>query len=50
VHGLEIVDPVSMENELNSIVGVVTNGLFAARNADVFLCGTKDGVETITAK
>jgi len=49
VHGLAINDPVAMENELNSIVGVVTNGLFAARNADIFLCGTKNGVETITA-
>ncbi len=50
IHGLEITDPVAMENELNSIVGVVTNGLFAARNADIFLCGTANGVETITAE
>ncbi len=47
IHGLEIVNPVAMETELNSIVGVVTNGLFAARNADIFLCGTANGVETI---
>ncbi|MBN2646943.1 MAG: ribose-5-phosphate isomerase RpiA [Thiotrichales bacterium] len=50
IHGLQITDPVAMENELNSIVGVVTNGLFAARNADVFLCGTHQGVQTLTAK
>ncbi len=48
VHGLEIVDPVGLERELNNIVGVVTNGLFAARKADVLLCGTANGVETIT--
>lgn len=50
IHGLQIADPVAMENELNSIVGVVTNGLFAARPADIFLCGTANGVETLTAK
>jgi ribose 5-phosphate isomerase A len=49
VHGLSIVDPVKLENELNSIVGVVTNGLFAARPADVLLLGTANGVETIKA-
>ena len=49
IHNLEITDPVSMENELNSIVGVVTNGLFAARKADVFLCGSQSGVEVIKA-
>ncbi|MFA6700293.1 MAG: ribose-5-phosphate isomerase RpiA [Thiomicrospira sp.] len=49
VHGLSITDPVAMETEINQIVGVVTNGLFARRKADVFLCGGKNGVETITA-
>lgn len=49
VHGLNIADPVAMETEINQIVGVVTNGLFARRKADVFLCGGKNGVETITA-
>ncbi len=47
VHGLEIVDPVSMEGELNNIVGVVTNGMFAQRKADLVLCGTANGVEVI---
>lgn len=50
VHGLEITDPVALENELNGIVGVVTNGLFAARNADIFLCGSQNGVEVIESK
>ncbi|MBE0494343.1 MAG: ribose-5-phosphate isomerase RpiA [Thiomicrospira sp.] len=49
VHGLKITDPVAMETEINQIVGVVTNGLFACRKADVFLCGSQKGVETITA-
>lgn len=48
VHGLEIVDPVGLETELNNIVGVVTNGLFARRKADVILYGTPNGVEVAT--
>ncbi len=44
VHGLRIVDPVALEATINQIVGVVTNGLFAARGADVLLLGTADGV------
>lgn len=47
IHGLSIVDPVKLETELNNIVGVVTNGLFAARKADVLLLGTPNGVESI---
>lgn len=49
IHGLEIVDPVKLETELNNIVGVVTNGLFAARKADVVLLGTPNGVEMMQA-
>jgi len=45
IHGLDLVDPVKIENELNGIVGVVTNGLFAARKADIMLYGTPDGVQ-----
>ena len=48
VHGLTIVDPVAMEAQINQIVGVVTNGLFAARPADVLLLGTPEGVKTYT--
>lgn len=44
VHGLSITDPVATEARINQIVGVVTNGLFAARGADVLLLGTAEGV------
>lgn len=37
-------DPLAMEARLNAIVGVVTNGLFAARGADILLLGTEQGV------
>lgn len=46
VHGLSITDPVSLEKRINQIVGVVTNGLFAERGADVLLLATADGVKT----
>ena len=49
VHGLQIVDPVDLERQLNQIVGVVTNGLFAGRAADVCLIGTASGVVTMKA-
>ena len=48
VHGMNILDPVAMEAEINQLVGVVTVGLFARRGADVFLMGTPDGVQTLT--
>jgi ribose 5-phosphate isomerase A len=44
VHGLSITDPQALETRINAIVGVVTNGLFAARGADVLLLGTPQGV------
>ncbi len=47
VYNLEILDPRQLEHDLNQIVGVVTNGLFAERGADVLLLGTANGVETI---
>ncbi len=50
VHGLTIMNPVELENKINSIVGVVTNGLFAARAADVLLLGTSAGVQTMKAE
>ncbi len=46
VHNMQITDPKALEEKINAIVGVVTNGLFAARGADVVLIGTQDGVET----
>ncbi len=48
VHGLSILNPVELETALNNIAGVVTNGLFARRAADVLLLGTANGVQTIT--
>lgn len=47
IHGLQIVDPSRLETDLNQIVGVVTNGLFAHRPADVLIMGTKDGIRKI---
>ena len=47
VHNLKIDDPVKMEADINQIVGVVTNGLFAARPANILLLATADGVKTI---
>lgn len=48
VHGLQIMNPVELETTLNQIAGVVTNGLFARKGADILLLGTDNGVETIT--
>lgn len=47
VHSLIIKDPIAMEATINQIVGVVTNGLFAARPANILLLATNDGVKTI---
>ncbi len=49
VHNLQIMNPVELETTLNQLAGVVTNGLFARRAADVLLLGTPDGVKTFTA-
>jgi ribose 5-phosphate isomerase A len=48
VHGLEITEPLELEMAINQIVGVVTNGLFAMRGADVALLAGADGVRTLT--
>jgi ribose 5-phosphate isomerase A len=47
VHGLAIVDPLSMETTINGIAGVVTVGLFAHRPADVLILGSASGVKTL---
>ena len=47
VHGLSITDPVETETRINQIVGVVTNGLFAERGADVLLLAGATGVERL---
>jgi ribose 5-phosphate isomerase A len=49
-HGLVITDPTRLESELNNIAGVVTNGLFARRPADLLLLGTPEGVKAVKAK
>lgn len=47
VHGWNIVNPVELEQKLNNIVGVVTNGIFAKHHADIILMATKSGVAII---
>jgi ribose 5-phosphate isomerase A len=47
VSDLKITNPKALETELNSIVGVITNGLFANRPADVLLLGTPTGVKKV---
>lgn len=47
VHGLKILEPARLEAELNNIPGVVTNGLFALRPADVLLLGTPTGARKL---
>jgi ribose 5-phosphate isomerase A len=47
IHGLSITDPCAMEDTLNSITGVVTQGLFAKRPADILLVGKASGVEEV---
>ena len=48
VHNLQIVKPLEFESTLNQLTGVVANGLFARRGADVLLLGTAKGVQTLT--
>ena len=50
IHNLDISRPIVMEEKLNNIVGVVTNGLFARRPADLLLLGSSDGVKSIPRK
>ncbi len=50
VHNMDISQPIRVEEKLNNIVGVVTNGLFARRRADLLLLGTKDGVKSISSE
>lgn len=47
VHNLKITDPVALEQKLNQITGVVCNGLFAARPADVLLVAGSKGIQTL---
>ncbi len=45
--GMSLLDPAKTESELNQIAGVVTNGIFARRPADVLLLGEKTGVRML---
>ena len=47
VHNLEIINPKQTENDINALVGVVTNGLFAHRGADILIVGTEQGAKVI---
>lgn len=47
VHNLEIIDPKGLEERINGIVGVVTNGLFAHRGANVLILGTENGAKVV---
>ena len=47
VQNMQIMEPIKLEEQLNHITGVVTNGLFAKRPADVLILGTPDGARTI---
>ena len=47
VYNLEILDPKALETQINAVVGVVTNGLFALRGADILVLGSKDGIQVI---
>jgi ribose 5-phosphate isomerase A len=49
VEDLKILNPADLETKINNIAGVVTNGLFARRGADVILVGTDQGVRTLDA-
>ncbi|MBE2897927.1 ribose-5-phosphate isomerase RpiA [Pasteurellaceae bacterium 20609_3] len=48
VHNFKIMQPMEMEKTLNNLAGVVTNGIFALRGADVVIVGTPDGAKVIT--
>lgn len=49
VHNLKILEPKKLEQILNNIAGVVANGIFALRAADVLLLGTESDVKEISA-
>jgi ribose 5-phosphate isomerase A len=47
VHNLSILNPVKLEQELNQLTGIVTNGLFAQRPADILLVASDSGVQSL---
>jgi len=50
VYNLDISDAIRLEQRINNIVGVVTNGIFASRPADLLLVGSSQGVEQVVAR
>lgn len=48
IQNMTILDPVELETALDHITGVVTNGLFARRGADVLLLGMESGIEVLS--
>jgi ribose 5-phosphate isomerase A len=48
VHGLQIMEPMQLEQDINNIAGVVTVGIFALRPADVLILGAASGPRTVT--
>jgi len=50
VYNMSIIDPRKLETDLNQITGVVTNGLFACRPADILMMATPSGVKTLLAR
>ncbi len=48
IHNLKIMEPIKLEQQINHISGVVSNGLFALRPADILLLGTDEGVKKIS--
>jgi len=48
VHNMEILDPPKLETQINALVGVVTNGLFAHRGANTLIIGTEEGAIVIS--
>ena len=49
VHGLQIMEPIKLEQQINNLAGVVTVGIFALRPADVLILGAAAGPRTMTA-
>ncbi len=47
IHNLKLTDPISIENRINQITGVVSNGIFAQRGANILLVADDNSVNTI---
>lgn len=47
VHNLHLLDPYKVEETINNMTGVVCNGIFARRKADILLLGTENGIKVL---